>query len=353
MRKLLLILALTLYVSSAMSQRLGVLWYLPTMTTYQADNLAQYSLIIIDPENFFTNPERINEIIKINPDIKIWLYVNPTEIFEPMFPDKPWSIKLLAELQKKKEWWLYQPDGQKLGAWTGMKALDMRADCPRIYRQRYWQFIAKEYLKIMKDKRITGCLLDNTWGDDRVGIEWLATYNNQKGLDLDQDGKADTDFRKINSSWTKGTKLFIRKIHRRKRRNFTIVANPGNLSYREVDGKQFENFPYKYHQLKSSSDWEANMLIARKFDIVIINPDHKDYFFGACSATLIDNAYLCIGQNELYHDYYNLDLGKPKGRKKEVSNGIYSRKFERGSVFIDATTKKAWIIYNDGQKRER
>ena len=337
---------------SVYSQKTGELWYLPTINLYQANNLASYDLLIIDIENIFNNPTMIDQIIENNPKIKIFAYVNPVEIFDPMFSDKPWGIKLLAELKERPQWWLYQPDGQKLGAWTGMKTMDMRIDCPEIDNQKYWQWIAKKYLEVLKDPRFQGCLIDNVWGDDQVGIAWLANYNGQKGFDFDNDHKADTNFQEINLSWTKGMRAFIELIRQTKGDNFIILANPGNLSYREVDGKQLENFPYVFHGLKGASDWEINLMIAKKFKTILINPDLKDYFFGACSAVLLDNAYLCVGQNALYHDYYDLALGEAQGKTKEISAGLWSRKFQNGSVFVQPKEKKSWIEYADGKKRK-
>lgn len=334
------------------AQKMANLWYLPSITLYQAENLAKYDLLVIDPENLFSSSDKLDEMLIANPDLKIYLYINSIEIFEPMFNDKPWSMKLLAELQTKKSWWVYQPNGEKISFWEGMKTLDMRADCPEINGERYWQWIAQKYIELLKDSRISGCLFDNAWGDDSIGIEWLATTNGQGGIDLDGDKKADTNFQEISNSWTKGTRAFISAIRESQGDNFSIIANPGNLSYREVDGKQFENFPYRYHHLKGGDHWNINMMIAKKYKIVIINPDEKDLLLGAISSLMLDNAYLCVGQNQMYHDYYNLELGKTSGKTKEISQDLWSRPFENGIVFINTKTKKAWVEYKDGTKRE-
>jgi hypothetical protein len=335
------------------AQKMANLWYLPSMSLYQAENLSNYDLLVIDPENLFTSQDKLDEILSINPKIKLLLYINAVEIFEPMFDDKPWGLKLLNELQTKKQWWLRQPDGKKLGAWPEMKTLDMRFDCPEIEGQKYWQWIAQKYLKLLQDSRIKGCLIDNVWGDDRAGIEWLATFNGQKGLDLNDNKEADTNFKEINASWTKGTRSFLNLIRQEKGNDFIIITNPGNLSYREVNGKQFENFPYLHHHMKGGSDWDINMMIAKKYKIAIINPDEKDFLLGAVTSVMLNNAYLCVGQNQLYHDYYNLELGKILGKTKEISKGLWSRPFGNGTVFIDTKAKKAWVEYKNATKREK
>ncbi|HQB76641.1 MAG TPA: putative glycoside hydrolase [bacterium] len=353
MKKLILITVFFVFFTIASwAQKLANLWYLPTMTTYQAENLSQYDLLVIDPEILVNHSSTLDEMMANNPKLEIFLYINPTEIFEPMWPDKPWSIKLLEELKTKKSWWLYHPNGEKLGIWAGMKTLDMRANCPEIDGQRYWQWILDQYLKLLTDKRISGCLIDNAWGDDRAGIQWLANYNSQKGLDLNGDKKADTNWQEINLAWAKGFHSFFGEL-RKVKDNLCIIANPGNLSYREVDGKQFENFPYPHHHL-GGPDWEVNMMIAKKYKIAIINPREEDFLLGAITALMLDNAYLAIGQNQLYHDYYNLNLGKALGKTKEISRGIWFRQFEKGSIFIDTNKgNKAWVEYKDRTKREK
>jgi hypothetical protein len=333
-------------------QKNGVFWYLPTMTENQAKNLAQYDVVVIDYENFINNPNVIEVLTKSNQDLKIFLYLNPTEIFEPMWDDKPWSIELLKELQKRPNWWMYQPNGEKIGMWTGMKTLNMRADCPLYDGKTYWQFIANEFIHILKDPRIHGCLVDNSWGGDEAGIRWIDTHQGQK-FDFDRDGQGDKDYYQIDTQWEAGMKNFFKAIRKAKGKNFPIVANPGNLSYQEeVDGKQFEHFPYSHHHIKEYPDhWEANIFIAKQYKIAFINPDKDNYFLGLCTSVMLDNAIFFDGQNQLYNEEkYNLKLGKPLKKMRKMEDNLYARPFENGNVFI-RDGQKAWIEYNSGQVR--
>ncbi|PKM88969.1 hypothetical protein CVU83_00815 [Candidatus Falkowbacteria bacterium HGW-Falkowbacteria-2] len=332
-------------------QYMGVLWYLPTMSDVQAIKLAPYDFIVIDYENFINNPRVIDAMIKLNPEMQLYVYLNQTEIFDPMWSDKPWSIKLLAELKKYPQWWVKQPDGKTIGAWERMKALDMRIDCPEVDGQKYYQWIAAKYLKILEDPRVKGCLIDNCWGDDKVGISWLAHYRGNKGFDFDDDGKPDRNLAEINKSWTAGMKAYLNIIRKKKGKDFFIITNPGNLSYvRETDCKQLEDFPYEHHHLGGRSDLLINMIIASKYKFAIVNPKTEDYFYGACSARLRDNLFLCVGQNTLYDKKFELNLGKPLEELKNEGEYV-TRKFEKGKVFVSSTTKKSHIVYNDGSKR--
>ncbi|MDP3837076.1 MAG: putative glycoside hydrolase [bacterium] len=334
-------------------QYMGVLWYLPTMTDAQAIGLAPYDFIVLDYENFINNPRVIDAMLKLNAELQLYVYLNQTEIFDPMFPDKPWSIKLLAELKKKPQWWIKQPDGKNIGAWKGMKALDMRSDSPKYDGKNYHEWIASKYLEILDDPRINGCLVDNAWGDDSVGISWLATYRGNRGFDFDANGKPDRNYKEINKTWTSGMRTYLQTIRKAKGKDFFIITNPGNLSYiKETDCKQLEDFPYEYHNLGGRSDLRTNLSIASNFKFAIVNPRTEDYFYGACSARLRDNLFLCVGQNTMYDKKFDLKLGKPKGIAK-IEKGFISRAFENGTVFVSLTEKKSHIEYKDGTKRTK
>lgn len=346
---ILILLSTILYsCSSDWEQSKGVFWYLPSMNKSQAENLAQYNIIVLDYENFINNPEVIRSLRQYNPDIKIFLYLNPTEIFEPMWDDKPWSIQLLQELQERPGWWLYQPNGKKIGIWPGMKTLNMRVDAPLYEGKTYWQFIAEKFIKILDNEIITGCLIDNCWGGDASGVSWIDTQQGQE-FDFSQNGIADKNYEEIDRQWAKGMENFLKAIRKAKGKNFPIVANPGNLSYlKQVDGKQFEHFPYSYHHLDGfRNDWEANIFIASQYKIAFINPDPEDYFLGLCTSVMIDNAIFFKGQNQFYKEKYDLKLGKPLRKMKNIEPGLYVRPFKHGKVFV-REGNKAWIEYNSG-----
>jgi hypothetical protein len=334
-------------------QKNGVFWYLPTMTEAQAKNLAQYDVIVIDYENFINNPNSIEVLRKNNQDLKIFLYLNPTEIFEPTWDDKPWSIELLKELQKRPNWWIYQPNGEKIGMWEKMKTLNMRADSPLYDGMPYWQYIANKFIKILDDPRINGCLVDNAWGGDRSGIRWIDTHQGQE-FDFNRDAKADKDYYEIDRQWARGMENFLKAIRKAKGKKFIIVANPGNLSYlKEVDGKQFEYFPYTHHHLEHyQNHWEANIFIAQQYQVVFINPTKENYFLGLCTSMMLDNAVFFNDQNQLYQDKYDLKLGKALKKMHKQKNGLYARPFENGNVFI-RNGEKAWIEYHSGEVRSK
>lgn len=348
MKKITYLLSIIFFVSCGTSnyEKQALFWYLPTMNIKQAQNLRHYDLIVIDYENWINNPSSIDTLMTNN-KLKLFIYLNPTEIFEPMWSDKPWSIKLLAEMQEKPQWWLYNPQGEKIGLWPGMFTLDMRYNSPEIDSLRYWQFIAQKFLEILHDPRLSGCLVDNSWGDDKSGVSWLGW--DQGGVDFDRDSIADQDFFEIDQDWSKGVNAFLREIRKAKGKDFLIILNPGNISYTWVDGKQLEHFPYTYHNLDARNHWEANLQIIKSFDIIIVNPDDDDYFLGLCTSLMFD-AYYAKGQNTFFRDY-ELNLGKARRKMRQLNDSTFFRRFRNGNIYIQ-NGQNAWIEYKDGTIRK-
>ncbi len=324
----------------------AVFWYLPSMSIRQAQNLREYDLVVIDYENWINNPEAIDTLMT-NQNLKLFIYLNPTEIFEPMWSDKPWSIELLREMQEKEGWWLRNPTGKKIGLWPGMYTLDMRYNSPIIDSLRYWQYISLKSIEILDDPRLSGCLVDNSWGDDKSGVSWLG--HDQGGVDFNRDNLADTNFKDIDRQWAKGVNAFLREIRKAKGKRFLIITNPGNISYTSwVNGKQLEHFPYTYHNLEARNDWEANLEIAKRFEIIIVNPDDDNYFLGLCTALMLSQ-YYAKGQNTFYEDY-ELNLGRAITKLRKKNDSTWFRRFKEATIFVQ-NGQNAWIEYDDGTLR--
>jgi hypothetical protein len=70
--------------------------------------------------------------------------------------------------------------------------------------------------------------------------------------------------------------------------------------------------------------------------------------FTIASAMLLDNVIFAYSQNSPYEDKFNLNLGNPT--TKFTQNGQeFSRQYEKGKVYVNPYTKKAWIEYNTGK----
>ena len=116
-----------------------------------------------------------------------------------------------------------------------------------------------------------------------------------------------------------------------------------------------ENFPDKNLGDLTNGGWDINMAYlnnGKKYNI--INARKDNLFFTLCSAALADNSdniYVSYQQNEIWRDYYDLNLGKALGKKSEIAPNIYQRKFTNGTITLNAKRGTAKVKYRDGTVR--
>ncbi|MFA5163315.1 MAG: putative glycoside hydrolase [Patescibacteria group bacterium] len=346
-----LIFLLLILAGNSYGQKMSVHWYLPTLDAIQAMNIAKYDLIVLDYENKFNNSESIDLIIERNSNAKILYYWNYVEWFRPMFPDKPWSIKMLAELEKRPGYWLKQTDKKPLVFWSGMEMMNITDYCPKIKGENYREFITKHLLKdIISDPRCQGIFLDNIWAT----LDWLGKYGKNESIDANGDGKMDSPA-ELNASYLREARQFIAEIRKAKGKNFIIITNPINATLLDlVDGKNMENFPDLYLGSTKNGGWDINMTYAdngKRYNI--FNARADNLFFTICSAMLLDDVYVSFQQNTFWKDEYQLNLGKALGKKESEagSQTIQKREYENGTVIVNATLGKAKIKYRNGTVR--
>lgn len=346
----------------AQAQKTAVHWYLPTMSLKEAGSLKGYDLVIVDPEIIFNNRVSLDALRADNPNIKIFCYFNAEEWFFPMWDDKPWSKNIAAFLDKKEEWFLHGKDGQRLNFWTDertgkkMQTMNCRIDCPKLpvysadKKISYIEFITDRFIQdILKTYPFNGVLRDNLW----YRITWLGKYGNNKS-GFDYGSVPNNDSTTLNLLWKQGMDYCLNEIKKFGGLDFIVIGNPGHLSYPQCSGKMFENFPEIYLNKADTlySAWYESLNNAATFapGPCIFNARKENYFFTLCSSMLLDNVYFSYLQNQKYDSKYQLALGKPLA-PAQASNGIHSRAYENGTVFVNPFSKKAWVVYKDGHTR--
>ncbi len=332
-------------------------WLMPFINQAQADKLVGYDILILHNEIIYANSPWIDYLLAKNPKLIILAYFNPPEWFSPAYGNCPWSIKITDELMQggKEKWWLKQPNGEKVSFWTGADGrktaiMDMRDNAVLVNGETYYEFIAKRFVTdILSDKRIKGMEDDNAW----PGPFWLGSYGNNKGLDFDRDKKADKNEAEINANWKTGQTKFLQLIREMKGEDFIILANPGTLDFNfNVNGKNYEDFPFRYAGDTLNDAWNINMSNASKtgsYSVLQARPNNR--FFTLCSALLLDNVCFSEAQNAAYNSDSKICLGRPieappSNFKKNLP--IFSRKYEGGTVYVCPKKKEAWIENNQG-----
>jgi hypothetical protein len=355
--KKIIILMCWLFLSSQLSaQHSTLLYYLPTLSVGQVSSFRGYQKFIGDPEVFFTSPDAINLLIQENPGIELFCYINPTEWFNPMFPDKPWSLKIVDFLNKVPQWWLKGTDGKRISFWPGMQTMNCSSLCPRVSINgrdiTYIEFISQVFIEsILKQHKFVGIIDDNLW----IKIYWMGHYqHNQRGVSLRDDGLK-TDSAAADQAWKRGREYFDQQIRNFAGPDFIILGNPANLSFmQECDGKMFENFPDIYVNESDTvyQAWYDNLNMAKTMKIAIFNARADNYWFTLCSSMLLDNVSFSYMQNSPYDKKWELNLGQPNSTAFTVG-AEYCRKFQNGTVYLNPLTRSARIIYQDGTVRDK
>jgi len=229
---LLVIFFLPLSLIGREKNRLAAFWQKPKMKNRTAEKLAKFDLVIIDMENWFTNPEMIDIIHQINPNGKILAYVNPMELFEPQVPGRPLQLWIYQQVQQSyPNWWLNQPDGQPIYYWQlpRMRMLNLSSKCPKHDGMSWLEFLAQILQDSLLSKpNINGLFIDNAFND----VSWLL--NGQ--IDANNDGQVDNPD-SLDLWWQQGVAKFLRLTR-------ATIGNEGNLYYQDLlQGKMFENFP--------------------------------------------------------------------------------------------------------------
>ncbi|MFA5754247.1 MAG: putative glycoside hydrolase [Patescibacteria group bacterium] len=354
-KKLILSLWFLIMGATAITQKTAVHHYLPTMSASVATSYLGYDYVIVDQDLIYNDIQSLQWLK--DSGAKVLCYFNIVEWFNPMFPDKPWSVKMVEFLNRYPDWWLHGTDGKRITFWEGMYTMNCASDCPRHQINgtgvNYIEFATDRFIRdVLQRFPFDGVLMDNYW--DKVS--WLGRYRiNQSGIDRNRDGQSDSS-EELNAAWRSGLTSALEKIRDFGGERFIITANPGHLFYTKYcSGKMFENFPEIYLAENDGryQAWYANMNNAAALSGPnFFNARVDNYFFTLCSSQLVDNAVFSYLQNTAYDSKWRLDLGQPLKPAEVTPTGIHCRQFDNGQVFVDPGARKSWVVYQDGVRRE-
>lgn len=339
------------------AQVTAVLHYLPTYSEAQEKSYIGYDIFVFDHEVINNSPNTLRLTRQDNPEAIFLAYANPIEWHDPMFNDKPWSLKMMAELKKYPKWFLKGTDGKKLEFWQGTVLMNCRLDCPRYdingKSYSYIEYFTERYIKeIVGAYKRAGIRLYGVLDDELLkSISFIGNYgNNRNGVDSDEDGVND-DPAELDRQWRLGSAYFLQVLRETMGEDFMIVGNGGHGYYMEwCNGKQMEYFPEVFlnEDDRVTEAWFENMRNASGMKIAFFNARANAYGktdnwqYSLCSTVLLDNVVFSHGQNTPYDKKYELHLGKALGISF-YDNGVQKRRFQNGTVCVDPVAKKGWI----------
>lgn len=353
MKKLIFITILLLFSKLLLAQVTYLMHYLPTLSQQQASSYRGYDVIIVDHEVIHNSPDGLRQMKRDNPDLKILVYANKIEWHDPMFRDKPWSLNMIKVLERYPDWYMRGTDGQKLEFWPNTTLMNCRADGPRHVLNgksyTYIEFFTEQYIEdVIGEYKRQGIQLDGMLDDELLkSISFIGHYgNNVNGVDSNGDG-IDDDPAELDRQWRLGNAYFLQAVREEMGEDFLILGNGGHGYYMQwCNGKQFEFFPEVYlnENDKLMEAWPENMRNASGMEIALFNAranaygKKENWMFTICSSVLLDNTMFSYGQNTPYDKKYDLNLGEALDKWYE-ENGIYTRRFQNGTVYVDPVNK--------------
>lgn len=327
MKKLILLLLIALMIGSITQAQIkyATYWVAPSMAPNTAEKLCFDSLLIIDYENLINNRGELAEIKQLNPSTKILLYFNPIESWEKNVNNRPLANTLRSQIPKP--FYLKRSDGKPAVFWKGMNMLNMSDNCPRVNGKNYNEYYAHWLLTgPLSDTLIDGCFADNGTST----IAWVDPL-----IDSDNNGRADSPAA-LNASWQKGMTEFFNLIRKAKGKDFIIVTNKGERYFFFVNnGIMVEKFPNDYLGSKRAGGWYQSIENARRAgSYTIFQVDIKNLEFGLASSLLLDNVYICLGQNMQIPLKLRIPTGKPLGKMYKKGN-LYCRNYELVTIEVN------------------
>jgi hypothetical protein len=320
-----------------------------------ADELAKWDVLILDPQTQENSPSILREIRQKNPRIIILARVASEEINTSMentvgFQGGSVRNDLLA--QAKDSWYLRDKSGKKLSFWPGTTLMN-------VTNSSDWNNVLPQFVnsRILSTGLWDGVFYDNIWPN----ISWFNGAN----IDFNNDGKAESAAA-IDKAWLAGNETLLVKSQALFGGKYLIVANGHDSPPYEpyLNGIMMENFPPPW---EGSGTWPAAM--KTYFDnkgfltpyVGVINGNtgntwnsndyHKMRFY--LGSTLLGDAYFSFDygdqdhQQTWWYDEYQTVLGKAVSEpinildknNKTFKNGLWRRDFENGIVVVNSTNQ--------------
>ena len=344
--------------------RLANIFLKTPITLSEAEQLANWDLVVLGMQAQDTDPEVFNILRSKNPDIIILAYVPSAEfpvsrldILES--PNGPWH-QLFSGINS--QWWLKDQWGGIVSFWPGNQSLNPSNAAPLINGERFNNYYAKFLSQtIMASGFWDGIFFDSLWAE--------AAWVNGGNLDLNLDGQKD-GASYINNQWKSGMETIFTYLKNTHGQNIILLGNGGNEYNQYLNGRMFESFPNIWE-----NGWSGQMQKYTNFmddgqfpQISFLNGDtqnsgnwtnYADLRYSLASA-LLDNGFFSYDWGTADHsqlwwydeydvflgpplnDFYNLEIGQPL----TITSGIWRRDYANGIVLVNSTNDSKIINLN-------
>jgi hypothetical protein len=334
-------------------------YYLKYVSPAEYQELAKWDLLVFPAETAYSGEAFFDFYRRIKPNGLLLSYVYPAMVHTGGLHDSVGLSNYVYTNADNNNWWLRCPAGKKIEMWPKVLAINAT--------NSDWQDFKVDFVanKIRLDK----------WDGvfyDIIDAE-IGHYNNNRGIDLNCNGKAD-DQKEINLKWQTAISELLKKTRLKIGDNKLMIINGNSLlSYQShINGRMFETFPTPW---EGNGSWEASM---KKYlrdlpeknlqpNLYIINSNTKnigkmdnyqEMRFGLTSA-LLGNGYFSYDHGDQSHaqlwwyDEYDLRLGKAVSEpynllspnNNEIRPGLWRRDFEKGTVLVNSSGRKQTYVF--------
>lgn len=306
--------------------------------------LARWDIVVLDMDQSFQFPDRVREIKRINPNVKLLAYVSSSEISQSRYNGDSRSPggKLASRIPEA--WFLPRANGSRASWWPGAYLLNASTLSPSVGGQTWRTFIGP----FIRDEIMSTGLWDGVFLD--------AAYDNVTGffgndLDPDRNGKANTPA-EINSTYRNGMRELISNV-RRAIGNDKIIINNSSAVYGDIsNGVLYENFP-RYGFTGPFAELRTTLGKNPEPKVSAINTntnnrenpnDFRLMRYGLASALVADSFYSFDAGDAGHHrtwwyDEYEAPIGNARSAARNIKTDVWSREYQRGIAIVNATKK--------------
>jgi hypothetical protein len=198
--------------------RVGNYFLDPEISDAEAEELAQWDIVVLGLETHYTSPSAFALLKQLNPDIIILAYVTSEEVpTKHLSEDDTASpiYKLYHRLHSHDDWFLKNTSGDYLNFYPGTRMINVTGP----WKKELPKFMTKQILK-KHPQHWDGIFYDNCFNN----IAWIDNK-----VDVDQDGQAD-NWNEADAAWKNGmTKMM--KNNRQRNPNSVINCNSNGDVY--------------------------------------------------------------------------------------------------------------------------
>ena len=328
--------------------KLANIFYAWQLTDADVVELATWDVVLLDMDQQVRNPEKIQRLRSLNPDIKIIAYIASQEIKQANFTSESFLLSRQLADSIPEEWFLRAPGGGRISWWSGSWMLNVTDSAPLVNGQR-WNTFLPQFIsqRLMSSGLWDGVILDNTW--DNISY-FVADY------DLNGDGQKE-ESAAADAAWQAGMRTIISNTRSMIGGNKLIIGN-GTVVYGPLlDGVIFENFPnvswdqeaYQYRTTPNGSQGNYHILNSTTANSGN-RADYRAMRYGLATALLGDGYYSFDDGDQNHgqtwrYDEYDISLGNSTNSARQVASlglgsGVWRRDFESGVVFVNSTGER-------------